>query len=257
MRPWLPSLLLLLTGCGAFEMHPYEVRGGERDSNARAVERLQQRMSSGPFRFAVIGDIGIFQGSSEAAVRDLARRDVDFAVQMGDLTEFGSADEYKWVSKLLNDASVPTMAVIGNHDMVGKGTELFLARFGPTFLSFEHGGSRFVLFDSNSREYDFPGDVPDLARLGQALADAPPDGHLFTFSHVAPGHQDFDPALTGPLEELQSERGVTVSFHGHSHRFQSDERRGVRYFVTDALDIRSYLLVSVEGPSVDVQQVFF
>ncbi|NTX59786.1 metallophosphoesterase [Myxococcus sp. CA051A] len=258
MRSWVPCLLLLLcVSCDVFELHPYEIRGGVRDTNARALERLQRNVSGGSFRFAVLGDIGVYQDDSVDAVKDLARRDVDFVVQMGDLTEFSSAQEYDWVAGLLEDASVPALAVIGNHDLLGKGRELYLHRFGPTFLAFEHGGSRFVLFDSNSREYGFPGNVPDLEQLRSALGEAPGGGHLFTFSHVPPGHPDFDGSLTEPLEQLQAEHGVTVSFHGHTHRFSTDARRGVRYFIADSIELHSYLLVTVEGESVAVEQVFF
>ncbi|NVJ22602.1 metallophosphoesterase [Myxococcus sp. AM011] len=257
MRSWVPWLLVLCAGCDVFELHPYEVRGGVRDTNARAVERLERNVSGGAFRFAVLGDIGVYQDDTVDAVRDIARRDVDFVVQMGDLTEFSSAQEYHWVADLLGESAVPTLAVIGNHDLLGQGKELFLHHFGPTFLSFEHGGSRFILFDSNSREYGFPGNVPDLEQLRSALGEVPGGGHLFTFSHVPPGHADFDASLTEPIEQLQAERGVSISFHGHSHRFSTDARRGVRYFCTDALEIHSYLVVTVEGDSVNVEQVSF
>ncbi|MFY2562315.1 metallophosphoesterase family protein [Corallococcus terminator] len=257
MRSWVPWLLVLCSSCDVFELHPYEVRGGVRDTNARALERLERNVSGGAFRFAVLGDIGVYQDDSVDAVKAISRRGVDFVVQMGDLTEFSSAQEYDWVAGLLEDAAVPALAVIGNHDLLGTGRALYHRHFGPTFLSFEYAGSRFVLFDSNSREYGFPGDVPDLEQLRSALGEVPAGGHLFTFSHVPPGHQDFDASLTEPLEQLQAEHGVSVSFHGHTHRFSTDVRRGVRYFTTDSLEIHSYLVVTVEGDSVDVEQVFF
>lgn len=244
-------------GCGAFELHPYELRGGEQDWHARSLERLQRDTPEGPFRFAVLGDIQLFLDESSSAVRDLERRDVDFVVQLGDLTEFGSAQEYAWVAGLFDGLPVPSFAVIGNHDVLGNGVDLYERTFGQTSFSFTYAGSRFVLFDSNSREYGFPGDVPDLEALREALAPRPGVAHTFTFSHVPPGHGDFDASLTGPLEQLQAERGVSISFHAHIHDFSSEVRRGVRYFVADSLDHRNYLLVTVEGQAVRVERVFY
>ncbi|WP_240360769.1 metallophosphoesterase family protein [Pyxidicoccus caerfyrddinensis] len=211
----------------------------------------------GPLRFAVLGDIQLFLDDGADAVEDLRRRDVDFVVQLGDLTEYGSAQEYAWVAELFDRLPVPSFAVLGNHDVLGTGADIYRRTFGPPFLSFQHAGSRFVLFDSNSREYAFPGNVPDLEALGEALAPEPGVDHRFTFSHVPPWNGDFDAALTGPLEQLQAERGVSASFHAHLHQFESEVRRGVPYFVADSLEHRNYLVVAVDGPVVRVERVFY
>ncbi|MCP3099945.1 metallophosphoesterase [Myxococcus sp. K15C18031901] len=249
--------MLLGAGCGVFEFHPYEIRGGEEALNAKALARLPRDEPERPFRFAVMGDIQLFLDDSADAVKDLAHRDIDLVVQLGDLTEYGTAQEYEWVARMLARIPVPTFAVIGNHDLMGKGGLLYLRTFGPTFQSFDYQGSRFVLFDSNSLEYGFSGRVPDLVRLREALVPEPGLRHIFTFSHVPPGHSDFDPDLTEPLEELQAEAGVSLSFHAHTHRYSSEVRRGVRYFVADALESRNYLLVTVSGGSVDVERVYY
>jgi Icc protein len=256
VRFWLPWLLLC-AGCGVFEFHPYELRGEDRDRHARALERLRLDAEDGPLRFAVVGDMQLFLDEASAAVEDLSRRDVDFVVQVGDVTEYGSAQEYDWVARLLDRLPVPSFVVLGNHDVLGTGADIYRRTFGPAFFSFQHAGSRFVLFDSNSREYAFPGNVPDLEALREALAPEAGLTHTFTFSHVPPGHGDFDASLAGPLEQLQAERGVSISFHAHVHQFGSDVRQGVRYFVADSLDHRNYLLVTVEGPLVRVERVFY
>ncbi|MBZ4418928.1 metallophosphoesterase [Myxococcus sp. RHSTA-1-4] len=256
MRFWVPWLLLCVS-CGVFEFHPYELRGTDRDRHVHSLERLRRDAPEGPFRFAVIGDMQLFLDESAAAVKDLQRRDVAFVVQLGDLTEFGSAQEYEWAAGLLDELPVPFFAVIGNHDVLGTGADIYRRTFGPAFFTFEYAGSRFVLFDSNSREYGFPGNVPDLEALREALAPEPGLTHTFTFSHVPPGHGDFDAALTQPLEQLQAERGVSISFHAHIHDFDSNVRQGVRYFITDSLDHRNYLLVTVQGEAVQVERVFY
>jgi 3',5'-cyclic AMP phosphodiesterase CpdA len=257
VRFWVPWLLLLCAGCGVFEFHPYELRGMDGERHVQSVERLRREAREGPFRFAVLGDMQLFLDESSAAVKDLKRRDVDFVVQVGDLTEYGSAQEYEWVARLLDELPMPSFAVLGNHDVLGTGADNYRRTFGPTFFSFRYAESRFILFDSNSREYGFPGNVPDLEALREALPREPGVAHTFTFSHVPPGHGDFDASQAQPLEQLQAERGVSISFHGHIHGFASDVRRGVRYFVADSLDHRNYLLVTVQGEAVRVERVFY
>ncbi|MCP3140674.1 metallophosphoesterase family protein [Pyxidicoccus xibeiensis] len=256
MRFWVPWLLLC-AGCGALEFHPYELRGADRDRHAASLEQLRRDAHEGPLRFAVLGDIQLFLDDSASAMKDLERHDVDFVVQLGDLTEFGSAQEYDWVARLLDRLPVPSFAVIGNHDVLGNGADIYRRAFGPTFFSFRHAGSRFVLYDSNSREYGFPGNVPDLEALRDALEPELGIAHTFTFSHVPPGHGDFDASLVEPLEQLQAERGISISFHAHIHDFRDEVRRGVRYFVADSLDHRNYLLVTVQGGVVEVERVFY
>jgi 3',5'-cyclic AMP phosphodiesterase CpdA len=257
VRFWLPGLLLLSASCGVFEFHPYELRGTERDLHARSVERLRNGERGGAFQFAVVGDMQLFLDESAAAVEDLKRRDLAFVVQLGDLTEYGAAQEYEWTTGLLEELPMPFFVVLGNHDVLGTGADIYRKTFGPPFFSFDYAGSRFILFDSNSREYGFPGNVPDLDALREALTPEPGLTHFFTFSHVPPGHGDFDATLARPLEQLQAERRVSISFHAHIHRFVSEARQGVPYVVADSLDNRNYLLVTVRGPSVQVERVFY
>ncbi|WP_163781628.1 metallophosphoesterase family protein [Myxococcus vastator] len=256
MRVWV-TLLLVCAGCGAFEFHPYELRGTHRDLHARSLERLLGAEPKQAFRFAVVGDMQLFLDDSAAAMRDLEQRGVDFVVQMGDLTEFGSTQEYEWGVELLSRLKVPFFVVMGNHDALGMGQKLYRRTFGPESFSFTYSGTRFVFFDSNSREYGFPGDIPDLQWLKTALAPEPAVHNTFTFSHVPPGNGDFDDALVEPLVKLQQKEGVAISFHGHVHQYHDVQAHGVRYITTDSMKGRSYLWVDVDGTSVQVRRATF
>ncbi len=256
MRVWV-TLLLMFVGCGVFEFHPYELRGPPRNLHARSLARLNEAGPKPAFQFAVIGDMQLFLDDAAGAMRDLAQRDADFVIQMGDLTEFGSTQEYAWGVELLSRLPAPFFVVMGNHDALGLGQKLYRRTFGPESFSFEYSGHRFVFFDSNSREYGFPGNIPDLDWLGTALTQQPGVQRTFTFSHVPPGNGDFDDALIEPLEQLQAELGVSISFHGHVHQFTDTESRGVRYVTTEAMRDRSYLWVRVDGDSVHVERVSY
>ncbi|WP_426753678.1 metallophosphoesterase family protein [Myxococcus sp. Y35] len=225
--------------------------------HARSLERLFAAEPKRAFRFAVIGDMQLFLDDSASAMRDLEQRNVDFVVQMGDLTEFGSTQEYEWGVELLSRLKVPFFVVMGNHDALGMGQKLYRRTFGPESFSFTYSGTRFVFFDSNSREYGFPGNIPDLQWLKTELSPEPSVQNTFTFSHVPPGNGDFDDALVEPLVELQRQKGVSISFHGHVHRYNDIFAYGVRYVTADAMNGRSYLYVDVDGTSVQVQKAYF
>ncbi|AEI68605.1 metallophosphoesterase [Corallococcus macrosporus] len=225
--------------------------------HARSLERLSAAEPKPAFRFAVVGDMQLFLDDSAAAMRDLEERGVDFLIQMGDLTEFGSTQEYDWGVELLSRLKVPFFVVMGNHDALGMGQKLYRRTFGPESFSFTYSGTRFVFFDSNSREYGFPGDIPDLTWLKTALTPEPRVQNTFTFSHVPPGNGDFDDSLVEPLVKLQEQKGVSISFHGHVHRFHDVFAHGVRYVTTDSMKGRSYVVVDVDGTSVRVQRASF
>jgi Icc protein len=77
-------------------------------------------------------------------------------------------------------------------------------------------------------------------------------------AHIEPGHMDFDPVLTERYFTLLRDRGVSASFHGHAHSFRTFDREGVLYVVTDAMDRRSYALVTISADGgVAVERVAF
>jgi hypothetical protein len=147
--------------------------------------------------------------------------------------------------------------VIGAHEHLGNGRDIYASMFGARELAFTYARTRFLLFDSNSREFGFAGAVPDLAWLASSLARDGTWDLAVLFSHVEPSSSDFDPALEEPYLALV--RGAAaVSFHAHEHRFVFEEREGVPIYVADAVDHRSILVVTVrDGGAYEVERVHF
>jgi hypothetical protein len=257
LRP--AAVALALAGCLEYSPHAPPTAPEHRDVHAKALARLAEAPAPSPLRFAVVGDTQRAFDAVEDAVAFLnARDDLAFVVQMGDFTHYGIAPEFVQMNDLFLRLRAPYFVVIGAHEHLGNGRDIYARMFGERELAFTHGRTRFLLFDSNSRELGFRGDVPDLAWLAAQLpGDGTYDLAVF-FSHVLPGSSDFDPALEEPYLALLRGAGRVLSFHAHEHRFDFEERDGVPLYLADAVDHRSILVVTVhESGAFEVERVHF
>lgn len=103
------------------------------------------------FRFAHISDTHI--GSTTAA-EDLRRTvndinnlgNISFAILTGDITEFGSDEQFRLAKQILDSLKIPWYIVPGNHDMKWSesGGTSFAKIFGAERFSFDFNGYRFI-----------------------------------------------------------------------------------------------------------------
>jgi Icc protein len=258
-RTALAALCLCAASCLEWSPHELPSHETERNLNRKAIARLLATPPPTELRFALLGDTQLELDATKDAVAALNRReDLSFVAQLGDFTHFGSSAEYRLTNDLLRELRVPYFVVIGVHDMLGNGRDFYREMFGPFDLSFTYARARFVLVDTNGVEYGFDGSAPDLAWLAEQLVPGPDVDRSFVLAHIEPGHMDFDPVLTERYFTLLRDRGVSASFHGHAHSFRTFDREGVLYVVTDAMDRRSYALVTISADGgVAVERVAF
>src|SRR5438270_233921 len=79
---------------------------------------MSQKKSESAVRFAAVGDLH-FKKESAGTLRDFfaqASEAADVLLLCGDLTDYGTAEEAKLLAEELSVASVPIVAVLGNHD---------------------------------------------------------------------------------------------------------------------------------------------
>lgn len=248
---------LLLAGC-IFEYHPYEIRleVDLKNLNAKSITNLLSTQPKDTLRIALIADTQRAYDELSQIVKSANSHIYDFMLVAGDLTEYGLQAEYDQVGDLLKQLKRPYMCAIGNHDFQGDGKHIFNAMFGPTHDSFQYGHFNFILHDTNSREHNFSGLIPDLDYLSKHLDKSYTN---VVIGHVSPFSPDFDPTLKANYTQLLNERHVVLGVYGHDHSFKilKDELDEVTYLVCPSPDRRFYLMLTLWASDFVVEQIYY
>ena len=255
--------LLSLTSCEKFEYSPNEVKlkESEQDLNRKNIERIQaahlEQKSS--FRIAVISDTQRFYDELEVVVEAINNRnDIDFVVLDGDITDFGTIDEYRWINERMQKLKVPFISVLGNHDCQGNGKKIYKAMYGSFDFTVNIGRNRLVFMNTNSLEFSDP--VPDLNFFRSALSDMDNFDQALIFTHIAPYDPDFNRDLEPEFTRIASQGKVKVSLHGHQHGYQEPRQPyndGVEYVIVGSIQKRGYEEVTISADKVTLNRIPF
>jgi 3',5'-cyclic-AMP phosphodiesterase len=252
-------LTVVLQSCSHFEYHPYETNVDYHNLNEKAISRIQQEFGDkDTITFIAMGDTQRFYDEVVDFVSSANQQNVDFVFLNGDITDFGLKEEFQWVHERMEELKVPYVAVIGNHDMVGNGTEVFTKMYGALDYSFVLNDYKFVCLNTNSREYNFNGQVPDIGWLGAELSGGDSE-HAVVVAHVAPFGSDFDERLSTPYVNTLYENNVILSLHAHSHSFSAGKWRDdeVPFLISTSMNERMYLLVKLAGGEFTYEKIYY
>jgi len=264
----LPTLLSLVAvlcwSCNADEFSPNQKFNNDTptDVNAKEISALPQKPAGSAIRIAVSGDTQRKYKESQIFVDEINRRnDVDFVILNGDISDFGLLLEFEGINKIYSGLKVPYISVIGNHDQVANGFDIFLRMYGPTNFTFNYAGVKFVCHDSNSREHNFDGKIPDINWLRENLGLEENVNHIVALSHVPPTDADFDQKLRSAYETLfNSTPGMLASIHSHQHTpdviYRQDDQ-GIPFIITNAIVNRAYTIIDISNDKLDAQAVNF
>ncbi|WP_240737350.1 metallophosphoesterase family protein [Hymenobacter metallicola] len=241
--------------CDMLEFSPndHRVPEDERDLTAKNLERLRQTPlpPGDTLRFVFTGDSQRFYDEADDLVASVNQQPgISFFVVAGDISDFGFAKEMRWVNEKLRKLKVPYVTVIGNHDAVGNGREAYKHIFGPLNYSFVYGDTKFILVDTNGREYNFDGHIPNMPWVNQQLGDLQGARRQVVISHVPPQDEDFDPGVRNAYaQSLREARNLVFEMNGHRHSFSIGQpyNDGVWYVNSDAFSERRYMIVTVWG----------
>jgi len=256
MRRVAPLVALLgLASCDLLEFSPNDHNVPEEFTNL--TEKNLAKLQAHPLpagdtlRFIFTGDSQQFYDEAEALVASVNQQPgISFLLVAGDISDFGLAREMRWVDEKLRRLKVPYLTVIGNHDLVGNGRPTYNHIFGAFDYSFVYGDTKFILVDTNGREYNFDGSAPNLGWLRPQLANLQGARRQVVISHVPPTNDDFDPALRMPyVEALRSAPNLVFEMNGHNHSYSISQpyNDGVTYVNSDAFSERHYMVVTVWG----------
>lgn len=246
----LPALLLLAS-CDLIDVHPYDGNiDGDTGINARNIARIEETLKDRTqIRFAFISDTQRWYDETEDEVASInARGDIDFVIHGGDLTDFAVTKEFEWQQKILNKLTMPYVVLLGNHDCIGSGKEVYRCMFGNENFSFLAGPTRFICLDTNALEYDFSNPVPDLGFIESFRGDTSCKNTIVVM-HVGPFNDEFNNNVAKAFEyEILMLKNPLCCLYGHSHATEAHDLYGdglMYYQITCASD-RQYYVFTVD-----------
>lgn len=254
---------LSFSGCDWLEYSPNQLILDEDNKNLteRNISKLQASAKKDSLRIVVIGDTQRHYEDAESFVEAInSRSDVDLVIHTGDITDFGLSQEFNWMGEKLNQLEVPYFTVIGNHDFVAQGEHVYNEMFGAYNYSFNHSGVKFIFLNTNSREFNFNGQIPDLDWLETELENSDEFELAIVVMHIPIFSQDFDSGLESQfLEILSGSPTPVLTLNGHHHNYGSGvlKNSGVPFVNTDSVGKERFVLLEVKSGAFTHQIIEF
>lgn len=248
---WSAVLLFIimgLQGCEMFEAHPYDtlVRG-EKNLNEKHIKRIETTLcGKDTIRFAFISDTQRWYDETKDFVRSINKRsDIDFVLHGGDLSDFGATHEFILQRDILLGLRMPWVALLGNHDCLGTGENVFNEIFGTPNFHFVAGKVLFVCLNTNCMEYDYSEPVPDFGYLENLLNNLPTEVEkTIVAMHVPPFDLEFNNNVAKVFQlYLHQFPNLQCCIYGHGHRYATDDLFGdsILYHQTPCAKKRGYI----------------
>ena len=245
--------VLLLPSCDTvFDIHPYDTRiTGATNINQNNIATIEKTCAGrDTVRIAFISDSHQWYNDLEAIIDDINRRDsIDFVVHLGDITDFGSTQEYLWTRKKMERLNKPYVVMQGNHDCLGTGNEVYAKMFGNNDFSFIAGRVKFIMINTNAIEYDYSEPVPDFDFLE---AEATKDSALFDRTvacmHAAPYSEQFNNNVLKPFNYyVMNFPNLMFCLYGHGHQIDEHDffNNGIIYYEVAAAKKRKYRIFTI------------
>lgn len=253
-------VVLILASCELIDVHPYDGKiDGETAVNVRNIEEIERKLDGrSEICFAVISDTQRWYDDTEDEVASINRRGgIDFVIHCGDMTDFGLTKEFEWQRDILNKLDVPYVAILGNHDCIGSGKEVFRSMFGRENYSFRAGPTRFVCLDTNALEYDFSNPVPDLDFIRNFAGDTSVKNTIMVM-HVCPFSEEFNDNVADAFNYyIHNLTNPIFCLYGHGHKTEVDDLfgDGLLYFQITSAKGRQYYVFTVTEEGYDYEVV--
>lgn len=234
------------------EYHPYDGRiSGEKDINKKNIARIEAACKGKKkIHFALISDSQRWYDETEELVRDINKRDnIDFVIHAGDVSDFGVTKEFVWMRDILNKLNVPYVVLLGNHDCLANGLEIYRTIFGKENFSFLAGNTKFVCLNTNALEFDYSLPVPDFLFIENELKDEREEiKKTVVAMHVRPFDGQFNNNVANVFQHYIKEfKDLQFCLNGHDHHLKIEDLfdDGVVYYGAPSADKRKYLLFTI------------
>ncbi len=174
------------------------------------------------------------------------RDDVDFTLVLGDMTDRSLRREFEWVGKIIDEFRRPVLTVVGNHDGLLYGKDIYKKMFGPFNYSFIYNDVKFIMWNDNPYEWGYP----DLQWLEAEIVSHP---RVVIVAHEPPGSLERYPEVNDLWKELYKYPNVLGSVHGHLHHWKYQDIYGKPVLTVERVIGTSWGLLQVNADGIKFQ----
>lgn len=183
----------------------------------------------------------------------------EFIIHTGDITEFGTEEEFQTYLRIISSLNIPIYHTLGNHDVRWNGAGWVMGeRLLPNYkrnYCFTKEGITFIALDSSFpfSQYGII-DPSQLEWLKQTLSKLPPNQPIILFCHhpVMPSSN----FLYGKeaLLELLKPYNVVLFLTGHGHSSRVWQVDGINFLMTQGLvDANtSFRIIKIENGEIEI-----
>lgn len=239
----------IVASCDLIDYHPYDTRvSGAHDINARNIERIEKLCEGrDSVSFVLISDTQRWYDETKKAVESInARTDVDFVIHSGDISDFGVTREFEMQRDILQKLRVPYVVLLGNHDCLGTGADVYRYMFGNPNFSFNAGNLHVLCLNTNAFEYDYSTNIPDFNFIRSDRENLPSTvSRTVVAMHAQPLSDQFNNNVSQLFEyEIRKYPGLSFCLCGHGHSTQVNDwfNDGVLYYECGAAKSREYII---------------
>ncbi len=267
MNPNLYRIILLTIFVGLFalscdeiiEYSPYQniVDSKWKKQNVTNYNKLLPEADEGftPFRIGLIADSHTYYDEFEKQVKYInSRNDLDFIVHLGDITLSANAREFDWYSDIMNDIKIPVITLIGNHDCLANGYDIYTEMFGESNFFFRYRDVKLVMFDNIIWEKNVID--PDFVWFDTALENDSDYKYVIPFAHIPPWGDQFNMGSEYLYNQLLLKHNVELSVHGHGHSYGYSQPYGDVNYLSIPAPIRDELVImDVQSDTIIVERI--
>lgn len=258
------SIFLTLSSCGLIDYHPYDGRlspDTETDINRKNIQKIEELCKDkDTIRFIMISDTQRSYDETDDFVKMFNSQihNVDFVLHGGDIADFGLKKEFEWAHEILSKLKVPYVSIIGNHDIIGNGNQVFKKMYGDENFSFIAGDVKFICLNTNAIEYDYSNPIPDFNFIRNEISDSASFKRTIVAMHSPPGNEQFNNNVKVIFHTfIKYSPSLMFCLHGHEHSFKVRDifDDGVLYYGCTTLAKRGYYLFTLTPDGYTYEQV--
>mgnify|MGYP000518901017 CR=1 FL=1 len=223
MSKWIYFIFICcFFACGKFVHSPYASKVSSKKLNSKGLKKIAaiEASHSDNFKVAVISDTHDYYSDLDKQVKYINDRknEIAFVLHTGDSTNLGLQVEFDMFLEFIDKLKVPFVMVIGNHDMLTNGVDIYKKYFSSKLnFSFSFKQTKFILFNNNN--WESTGEIPNLNFVEKEL-QASSATHNILLAHVQPDDDHrYSQREIDDMKALVDAHGVKLFINGHNHNY--------------------------------------